>query len=134
MDGLTLLREAEEAGLSVSLHGEQLVVRGPRRAEAVARRLLAHKSEIVYAIRCLGQLLSRGTEVAHAAMTATITLDNLPWDWRCEWLERAAIREFEGGQAREHAEAEALREVVQRMGLVGNSDVPVAGCGGREEL
>ncbi len=36
-------------------------------------------------------------------------------DWRIEWEERAAIREYEGGQAREHAEAEALREIVERM-------------------
>jgi hypothetical protein len=40
---------------------------------------------------------------------------DLPPDWRIEWEERAAIREHEGGQAREHAEAEALREIVQRM-------------------
>ena len=41
--------------------------------------------------------------------------DDLPGDWRIEWEERAAIREYDGGQVREHAEAEALREIVQRM-------------------
>ena len=44
-----------------------------------------------------------------------LTPDDLPWDWRIEWEERAAIREYDGGQAREHAEAEALREVVEMM-------------------
>ena len=40
---------------------------------------------------------------------------NLPAEWRVEWEERAAIREYEGGQAREHAEAEALTEILARM-------------------
>ena len=41
--------------------------------------------------------------------------EDLPSDWRIEWEERAAIREYDGGQAREHAEAEALREIIERM-------------------
>lgn len=45
--------------------------------------------------------------------------DDLPPDWRIEWEERAAIREYEGGQAREHAEAEALQEIVERMRAAG---------------
>lgn len=40
---------------------------------------------------------------------------DLPAEWREEWADRAAIREYEGGQAREHAEAEALAEIVARM-------------------
>ena len=44
---------------------------------------------------------------------------NLPADWRIEWEERAAIREYDGGQVREHAEAEALAEIVQRMRAAG---------------
>lgn len=40
---------------------------------------------------------------------------DLPADWRVEFEERAAIREYEGGQAREHAEAEAFREILQRI-------------------
>ena len=41
--------------------------------------------------------------------------EDLPDDWRTEWLERAAIREFDGGQVREHAEAEAFDEIFARM-------------------
>ena len=41
--------------------------------------------------------------------------DDLPPAWRLEWEERAAVREYEGGQAREHAEAEALKEILERM-------------------
>ncbi|MBI5289567.1 MAG: hypothetical protein HY873_11410 [Chloroflexi bacterium] len=40
---------------------------------------------------------------------------DLPQAWRERYEERAAIREFEGGQAREHAEAGALKEILQRM-------------------
>ncbi len=41
--------------------------------------------------------------------------DDLPAEWRCEFEERAAVREYDGGQAREHAEAEALAEILARM-------------------
>ena len=44
-----------------------------------------------------------------------LTVGDLPPDWRIEWEERAAIREFDAGQVREHAEAEAFGEIVARM-------------------
>ena len=47
------------------------------------------------------------------------TPDDLPSDWRCEFEERAAIREHDGGQVREHAEAEAFHEILARMGVAG---------------
>ncbi len=37
---------------------------------------------------------------------------DLPPEWRDMYEERAAVREYEGGQAREHAEAEAFRETL----------------------
>ncbi len=40
---------------------------------------------------------------------------DMPEAWRERFAERAAIREYDGGQAREHAEAEALREVQAMM-------------------
>lgn len=40
---------------------------------------------------------------------------DLPEEWHEFYEERAAIREFDGHQPREHAEAEALREVVAKM-------------------
>lgn len=39
----------------------------------------------------------------------------LPASWYEEWEERAAIREYHGGQEREQAELEALKEIVARM-------------------
>lgn len=44
-----------------------------------------------------------------------LTPDDLPADWRAWYEERAAVREYDGGQAREHAEAEALRETLAAM-------------------
>jgi len=45
----------------------------------------------------------------------TVAPESLPMDWRIEWEERAAIMEYDGGLPREHAEAEALRDIVSRM-------------------
>jgi hypothetical protein len=50
MEGLTLLREARAAGLSVARDGDELVIRGPRRAEPVARLLLSRKVEVIRAL------------------------------------------------------------------------------------
>ena len=47
MDSVTLLADAQAAGLSVRAAGDRLVVRGPRAAEHLARRLLARKEEVL---------------------------------------------------------------------------------------
>lgn len=44
-----------------------------------------------------------------------LTVADLSPEWRLEFEERAAIREYDGGQAREHAEAEALKEILAKM-------------------
>ena len=44
-----------------------------------------------------------------------IDIDDLPGDWRVWFEERAAIMEYHGGLPREHAEAEALKETVEKM-------------------
>ena len=108
MDGLILLQDASAAGLEVLTDGSRLVVRGPRRAEVVARRLLANKSQVLRAL------------ASRTAGIPQVGPDALPGDWRVEWEERAAIREYEGGQARKHAEAEAFTEVLHRMRAAGS--------------
>lgn len=50
MDGLTLLRRAQEAGLAIHADGDKLVIRGPKRAEPVARLLLDHKPDVLAAL------------------------------------------------------------------------------------
>ncbi len=47
---VSLLQEAEAAGLSVRVEGDRLVVRGPKSAGAIAERLLDHKAEIIEAL------------------------------------------------------------------------------------
>ena len=49
------------------------------------------------------------------------TPGDLPADWWLEWEERAAIREYDGGQAREHAEAEAFDEILARIRAAGDN-------------
>ena len=102
MDGLTLLREAYAAGLSVQADGDRLRIRGPREAEAIAQRLIAHKAAVLAALTV--QPPGRGFGV-----------EDLDMDWRVEWEERAAIMENDGGLPRERAEARALREIVREM-------------------
>ena len=50
MVAMTLLQEAEAAGLAVHVDGDRLVVRGPRSAEAIAERLLDRKAEFIEAL------------------------------------------------------------------------------------
>jgi hypothetical protein len=54
MDGVRLLAEARANGLRVRADGDRLVIRGPRRAEAVAKRLLERKREVLAALEGAG--------------------------------------------------------------------------------
>lgn len=52
MDGVTtLLKEAKAAGLTVSVDGELLIVRGPKQCEPLAKRILEAKPDVVRIIR-----------------------------------------------------------------------------------
>ncbi len=57
--------------------------------------------------------------VTHESKRGYLVPDGLPEPWREWYEERAAIREFEGGQLREHAEADALRETRDAMRATG---------------
>jgi hypothetical protein len=50
MDALSLLRRARHVGLHVEAVGDKLMVRGPKRADAVVRLLAEHKSEVLAAL------------------------------------------------------------------------------------
>jgi hypothetical protein len=47
MDAMTLLAKAQGAGLAVRVEGEKLVVRGPRKAEKLAHKLLDCKAKLM---------------------------------------------------------------------------------------
>ena len=101
---MTLLDEAFAAGLAVAIKGDKLMVRGPRRAEAVARKLLANKAEVMAVLTCPRWPITVSTVAANSSAAA---------DW-CEfYAERAAFRQYEAGYGREAAEHLAFGEVVE---------------------
>lgn len=59
--------------------------------------------------------LRAGTPREPGNQLPNLTVADLTPEWRLEFEERAAIREYDGGQAREHAEAEALKEILAKM-------------------
>ena len=110
MDGLTLIREAKAAGLSVAVAGEQLIIRGPRQAEQVARKLIAHKSAVLAAIA-----------VQDDVGAAAEMHDDLPLhdeaeaaELRYAYAERVGIRLFDAGYSRREAERLAYGEAIER--------------------
>ena len=51
-----LLKDAQAAGLEVHAEGTMLVVRGPRSAEALAKRVLDHKAEVMSVLALPGDV------------------------------------------------------------------------------
>jgi hypothetical protein len=47
MDAVALLHRAQEVGLRIEPMGDKLLVRGPKRAEAVVKLLAEHKAEVI---------------------------------------------------------------------------------------
>ena len=54
MDGLILLRRANDVGLRLEATGDRLVIRGPKRAEPVAKLLVEHKAEVLRVLAARG--------------------------------------------------------------------------------
>jgi hypothetical protein len=50
MDAVALLDRAQEAGLRLEPVGDKLLVRGPKRAEAVVKLIAKHKAEVLAAL------------------------------------------------------------------------------------
>ena len=102
-----VLADLTRRGIQVVADGDRLRYR-PQSAMTpeLAARVRRHKPEL---LALLGD----------AGFAPTIAPEDLPPDWRIEWEERAAIREYDGGQAREHAEAEAFSEILTRMRAAG---------------
>ena len=75
MEGITFLERARAAGLRVYADGETLIIRGPRRADDVARELLEHKAEVLGQLRGwstpepeIQNLLAWASELAEQAL------------------------------------------------------------------
>ena len=112
MDGLTLLKEAHDAGLKVSTDGETLTVRGPKKAEHLARTLLTFKADIMPLIR--GDFRKfPPSELAKLDICLRIVAPDTADSWTIEdWLawieERSAIMEFDANHSRHQADEEAF--------------------------
>jgi hypothetical protein len=80
MAGLVLLRQAREVGLSVAQEGDTLVIRGPKRAEPIARLLIENKPEVLaaLAIENCGATLAEVEEERAAIVQHD---GNIPRDW-----------------------------------------------------
>jgi hypothetical protein len=114
MDGLTLLNRARAAGLTVSAHDGVLNIKGPPRADALARELIEHKPEILAALDTPG-----------ASMEAVETQGPAtgPWrrpaelaDWPIPWRQRFGLRANElsdAGIPRPDDERLAFEEVLR---------------------
>ena len=67
-------------------------------------------------LEIIKELVSSNVPKAQAdASGVIISPGDLPMDWRIEFEERAAILEYDGGLAREEAEAQALQEIKARL-------------------
>jgi hypothetical protein len=101
MDGLILLDRAQKAGLAVRLDGEKLIIRGPRRAEPVARLLIEHKPAVLAALTPWGA--SNG-DISGGS--------RLPTLWRDRYAARV-VHWFLHGQRRwQEAERLAFNELI----------------------
>ena len=94
MDAMTLLADARSAGLSVSVAGGVLRVRGPKQAADIANLLLSRKGEIVPLLAVVPPLFAKVDKPEQV----------VPLDRNEDFEERAAICEHDGGLSREWAE------------------------------
>jgi hypothetical protein len=94
---ILLMRQAEQAGLSVWFRRNRLHVRGPRRAEPLALELLSRKAEVLDAL-IVQHINDLDAEALHEF-----------------WTERVGIREYDGHLPRQQAEALALVDVFQAL-------------------
>jgi hypothetical protein len=62
MGGVSLLTEAWKAGLTVTVEGGRLHIRGPRRAYAIVQKLIAHKDAVLKALSVRPENLPRSGE------------------------------------------------------------------------
>jgi hypothetical protein len=77
MDGVTLLRRAEQVGLRVEAAGDQLKIRGPKAAEPVVRLLAEHKREVLRALANMPE--ADAWNQRYDALTFRCSIGQRPW-------------------------------------------------------
>jgi hypothetical protein len=121
MDGLRLLRRARDAGLAVEVEGDKLVIRGPKRAEPVARLLIDHKPAVMAAL----------VPAEPPAPEAGKRTPEPAW-WRRHCLVRAINWELSGARPESRARGLAWGELMNEWHRCYGTRVPqwqCAGCG-----
>ena len=124
MDGLSLLRQAEEAGLAVALDGGRLVIRGSKRAEPVARLLIEHKPDVLAVLARADRMPVPSKFGRQDAAEAQA--------WRDRYAARI-VHWFRGGHPWQEAEGLAFGELIltwHRERGVRPDPARCAGCSG----
>jgi hypothetical protein len=86
MDIAALIQEATQAGLRLIPEGERLRIRGPKKADAIARRLLDHRAEVLAAL-CppAGRMVCNAPESApaggHGRRPSLVRNNHRPVSW-----------------------------------------------------
>jgi hypothetical protein len=119
MDGLKLLRRARDAGLAVQVEGDKLVIRGPKRAELVARLLIDHKPEVMAA------LVPADPPAPEAGES-----DPDPAWWRRQCLVRAINWELSGARPESRARGIAWGELLNEWHKRHGRRWPASQCAG----
>jgi len=144
MTPTALLRQAHEAGLTVFVRGDQLVVRGQPEQEPLARALLARKADLYPIVKATMAFVPPATDTTGttdanrpappseavlaldlpdastwcrkaAALISTIGDRNARLAMRELFEERAAVCEFCGNMTRDEAERKAYHLLEQAM-------------------
>jgi hypothetical protein len=112
MDGLTLLRRARDAGLNVAAEGDKLVIRGPKRAERVARLLIEHKPEV---------------------LATLVPAQRAAQQWRHRYAARISHWFLRGQRRWQEAEALAYNELLNEWHMLHGRRWPQCQCAGCDE-
>jgi hypothetical protein len=99
MDGLALLRRAQDAGLRLQAAGTALKITGPKQAEPLVRLLAEHKAQVLEALRLATGELQKMQEVQKAPGSPQACLPSGEEEARRE-EEHAVPVEFDTGVPR----------------------------------
>jgi hypothetical protein len=109
VQALDLLADLRNKGIELVLAGDRIRFRPVQAVSSDLReQMIEMKNDLL-------DLLAIEAEIEHG-----VRPDDLTPEWREMYEERAAVRHFDGGQAIEHAEAEALAETLAAMRTTGH--------------
>jgi hypothetical protein len=126
MDALALLHRAQEAGLRIEPMGEKLLVRGPKRAEAVVKLLEAHKGEVLAA-------LARGASTSERGDQESVTDSTEAHRWR-DRLAARIVDWFHGDRGWQEAQGLAWGDVENEWHELHGQRWPSWQCAGCDAL